>query len=557
MAQLPLDQSIPRFKENEERVDKFVNGESDETWQSSGGSTLPTIARLIAQTQQLSTRVYYTTKVLMDAAGNDPAQIEDREKLALVTDDPDPENNGFWRWDTTLNARVKTNYQVVDPDMFERMMNDLVNEITIRLQGKMDKYLFDHPEMLGGILDASGNETWVGIEKTKGYPSKWAEKILREVLGIHIASAGNLLGGFIDDKGNFSDLVVDRTTGQVLEFAIKRWAARIAPYLNLQSDIFVPPNADAYKQYKTSTTEITLGDYRINNRGDVVPMLPNMTLLATWGSSSMQYSAPFYQALATQLGMTYFSSGQSGTGSRHAACRLGAMPTYLTFTNNVILASGTSSCSTTGFGAHPNQQFTGTINGVHGRLYFSSGAKFDRTNPGEEVAVEPNTLFVPDMGDIHRNGVNFLWVGRNSIGADPATVQPVVDDTNVMFNFMAPEIKRCLVMGHMIGQAQVHDVTWDNIIAVNEALRKRYQNLYIDVMAYLCSPEVWTHTGISPTPEDEANQAAGRTPPSLARTPTDQLHLSDVAYQAIADHPMKDKMLELQWITEVVEPDPV
>lgn len=48
MTQLPLINAIPRFKENEERVDKLTNGTAVETWQTSGGVTLPTFAKFLA-----------------------------------------------------------------------------------------------------------------------------------------------------------------------------------------------------------------------------------------------------------------------------------------------------------------------------------------------------------------------------------------------------------------------------------------------------------------------------------------------------------------------------
>ncbi|QWY83772.1 pectin lyase fold domain-containing protein [Rhizobium phage RHph_X3_15] len=47
MSQLPLDQAIPRFKENEERIDKFVNGTDLEVWTPEVGAPLPTIAKFL------------------------------------------------------------------------------------------------------------------------------------------------------------------------------------------------------------------------------------------------------------------------------------------------------------------------------------------------------------------------------------------------------------------------------------------------------------------------------------------------------------------------------
>ncbi|QEP29880.1 hypothetical protein HYP99_gp082 [Sinorhizobium phage ort11] len=47
MTQLPLDQAIPRFKGNEERVDKLVNGTDLEVWSTANGVVLPTFAKFL------------------------------------------------------------------------------------------------------------------------------------------------------------------------------------------------------------------------------------------------------------------------------------------------------------------------------------------------------------------------------------------------------------------------------------------------------------------------------------------------------------------------------
>lgn len=47
MAELPLDQAIPRFKANESRADKFVNGADNETWNTSGGQVVPSIQKFL------------------------------------------------------------------------------------------------------------------------------------------------------------------------------------------------------------------------------------------------------------------------------------------------------------------------------------------------------------------------------------------------------------------------------------------------------------------------------------------------------------------------------
>ena len=48
MAELPLDQAIPRFKTNEDRIDTFVNGDENATYTTSGGVQVPSVRKVVA-----------------------------------------------------------------------------------------------------------------------------------------------------------------------------------------------------------------------------------------------------------------------------------------------------------------------------------------------------------------------------------------------------------------------------------------------------------------------------------------------------------------------------
>lgn len=47
MAELTLEEAIPRFKANEDRVDRFVNGGDTSTWTTSGGTTVPSLLKFL------------------------------------------------------------------------------------------------------------------------------------------------------------------------------------------------------------------------------------------------------------------------------------------------------------------------------------------------------------------------------------------------------------------------------------------------------------------------------------------------------------------------------
>ena len=47
MPELPLEDAIPRFKTNEARVDRFANGNDNETWETDNGTSVPSIRKFL------------------------------------------------------------------------------------------------------------------------------------------------------------------------------------------------------------------------------------------------------------------------------------------------------------------------------------------------------------------------------------------------------------------------------------------------------------------------------------------------------------------------------
>lgn len=106
MAQLPPDQAINRFKENEDRFDKFVNDATG--YVSSGGATVESLQEFLARAEQ-TVAAYggqrpFATRADLDAyAGGDKSQF-----VAAVLNDSTTANNGWYRWNGS--AWVKSNY---------------------------------------------------------------------------------------------------------------------------------------------------------------------------------------------------------------------------------------------------------------------------------------------------------------------------------------------------------------------------------------------------------------------------------------------------------------
>ncbi|PZR89734.1 MAG: hypothetical protein DI537_20235 [Stutzerimonas stutzeri] len=127
MAELPLNESIPRFKANENRIDLFTNGGTSVTWQSSGGQVLPSIAKFLADKNN-EINVGAASILELTVAARDIAlgAAEDAEAAQLATDkrylgskaaDPSLDNQGAallvgaMYWNTSLNPPRMRVYQ--------------------------------------------------------------------------------------------------------------------------------------------------------------------------------------------------------------------------------------------------------------------------------------------------------------------------------------------------------------------------------------------------------------------------------------------------------------
>lgn len=275
-----------------------------------------------------------------------------------------------------------------------------------------------------------------------------------------------------------------------------------------------------------------------------------MTKLAGWGSSSMQktYEAGAMTALAQQLGVTYFNGGVSGQTTQNIAARIGSIPAKVTFPGNIIPASATGlQVIMTGATANETHNYRVIIAGIEGRIY-GNPVKFDRTTPGNAVAIEPETPILSKDGAENRAGINILWMGRNNLLGRDGDVEKCIADTDASFDWFSPWVCRRLVMGHFAGNLAPDHIQFQQIMQVNAAHAAKYGALYIDVQGYLSSTQLWVDTGLEPTQADEDAQAVGTTPPSAL---ADALHLIPLVYTAIQQNQVKKRMLDLGWFVQI------
>src|SRR5690606_25938557 len=152
---------------------------------------------------------------------------------------------------------------------------------------------------------------------------------------------------------------------------------------------------------------------------------------------------------------------------------------------------------------------------------------------------------IPDEGAAHRAALTLLWMGRNDLGGNEGDVEQCIKNTDATFDWLAPKITRRLVLGHFKGDLTPASPVFHQIDQVNDAHRKRYGHLFIDVNAYLLSEQIWIDMGLEPTQADKDARAIGSTPPSLLDDP---LHLAPITYDAVSIYQVRARIVALGWI---------
>lgn len=382
--------------------------------------------------------------------------------------------------------------------------------------------------LLAGIVDADGRQTWLGARESDGGPSAWAMEHLRRRLGIdETGENSDILFGVVDADMRRTDLTVRSSDGQVPDWVIKRWALRLRDVLG-------------------GSAQLSTDKYLRN--GELLPLVTDMKRAVGFGSSSMEGLGSSMTSALAALGVQFQGEGKRGEVSQQTTARLGSAPALLTFPGNSIPASG-SVTVTANIPGYQLKTYAGTVAGVRGELSYASPAfTFTRTTAGAAVPVPAGTPFIPEVGPKYRDAVALLWVGKNDAGdVDDGREVGIIARTDQAFDWLAPQTKRALVLGHFMDTGTpANSIERKQLMAVNAAHKARYGSLFVDVHELLTSDAIWATTGITPTAQDRTEQALGNKPPSLS---ADAGHLNAAGYAAVLNLTIA-RMLALGWYTK-------
>ncbi|MEX0494441.1 hypothetical protein AB3X31_23405, partial [Raoultella terrigena] len=234
----------------------------------------------------------------------------------------------------------------------------------------------------------------------------------------------------------------------------------------------------------------------------------------------------------------------------------GAIPFTLVFPGNVIPASGTVAVTCTqlpsNFCNNFLKTYSGVVGGVAGTLSWSSASlQFTRTTEGAAVSLSGGKNFIPTIPASYRDGVVLIWSYKNDMKYNAATQTEI--NMDVIFNNVVKSFahastlaKRVLVIGIFNDSSYTNEIYKTRLAEMNSRMKAHFGDLYCDTQDYICSSQIWTDTGITPTSDDLAMQASGYKATSLS---ADSAHLNTTAHKAVVEHVIKPKLISLGWYT--------
>ena len=271
----------------------------------------------------------------------------------------------------------------------------------------------------------------------------------------------------------------------------------------------------------------------------------NLARFSIWGSSTAEEFGPAINTTVTGLGATSVHEG--GAGYDRAAnilARMGAAP-YTLHSDAQIPATEPGTVIIKGnpvSGA--GVSITGELGGVRGTLTLIRTKRFEFTSDEGAVTLRAGAQFIPDS-QVWRDAPALLQIGKNDLSAG-TSADFVIERTAVAYNWLRTLPQLTLIMGHHANTVWgAADPKVAEVEKVNEAYRQQYGPRYIDLTAFITSPEIWDHTGLTPTEADLQAQADGLMPLSLSRD--NGTHFNATANAAIAEHLVKPHLKKIGW----------
>lgn len=248
--------------------------------------------------------------------------------------------------------------------------------------------------------------------------------------------------------------------------------------------------------------------------GPATSQLAQLLGYQNWWTDSQNPTGP---------GLYVYNGGWGSATSTEILARQGGVQTFVTLSGNILPASGPVSVTavSVNFGHTANSpKVSGSIAGVPGVLD-GSALTFTRYAPGSEVAVDPDTRFIPDTRGREADTTVF-WVGSNN----PTQTDQIEEDLANAIAFLTSQPKKFLILSPLNGAGIGNGTpTHTALVQLTAELKVLYPENFIDIRRTLID-------AYDPSlPDDVTAYDADYVPPSLR---TDSIHLNNAGYAIVA-----------------------
>lgn len=508
-------------------------------------------------------RAYPTYAAMVaDTNGRRPGTI------AEVVADANGAKNGAYKFDGFYYKQIKYEYLSAADANADNLMfavTDTANNLTWLQANSVDggptpaaedairksvDLTTQESTLLFAFTDRVGNLTDIQLDKngrvTDTVIREWLKR--SEVIDTRISrKPSTLMFAVTDEANNLTDLQLN-AAGQVPDTVMVNWHARLK---NLDNGALTP-DASPTSQWELlkhdkpaiygSQTTINENDVHLKN-GEFLPVLPDINKIILTGSSSADRSKTYiisaFKAIKPQIEV--YAPAMAGAVISHQASLVGYDPVKINFVSNVIPATGAVAGATT-----ENLRFdsrmrgvTGWVDGIKGVLLAGgrgTDVTFTRAAQGAPVQVPPDVEFIPEYGNIFRNALQIIWIGKNNLtNTNPVLndVDKLIRNTNEMIDYNASLVKRVVVMTHFnnTDTPAISDIR-NRVDRCNRLYKLHYKQNVFDVEPIILGNQIFIDLGITKTATDIEQIAIGNKPPSLS---ADAGHCLPVVYEYIAN----------------------
>lgn len=250
--------------------------------------------------------------------------------------------------------------------------------------------------------------------------------------------------------------------------------------------------------------------------------------MTVWGSSTAEGIAPDLAAAHKRFGVAVHGKGAFGEWSGQTLFRI--VPTTVTVEGGSIPATGTVRIAATVLNGEARNFLPtmGHLGGVHGQVrgYGYPGATggnyyiFERAKPGDAVTAA-TAQWVPENPEPAQMNV-WLGGGKNDINGDGRTdtqYDTMIANRDAAVAYWQAQGSDVLVVSGFINYGTPTGSRARTLLDQEAAdAAAKYPGRYLNIQDLIAGGDVWDWTGITPTTDDLAAQAARTLPPSLTGT---------------------------------------